>query len=411
MVATLVNYNQQTEDIVQGLPKIEELVEARKPKIKAYLTKLPGILLGAPKTFRETESWDKKSEDYTIMLRSDNAHLKTKHSKQFKQVAHSLFLKNNIILTANKTFKLFKIPKLFQPQLKINTNEYLFKNINNEILINNGKRASSKWIICKNSPLSFFSPETAHCLKLAKQALIFSNKKNDLIVQTINKDFLFFENLNPIASYEIPLTVKLISAPGNFIDIGEPLTEGIIDIHELLTTFFNYHQILDGTVYGTIRSLNKIQIILVNSIQSIYHSQGVDVSSKHIEIIVKQMTNNVVIRNSGDTPLLPGEQVRLGLINEITQAFKGSTENETYNLPQYEPVLTSSTNAALNKDGVLSSAGFQETKKVLTKAAIAGSTDWLRGLKESIIIGRLIPAGSTFLNYKNYLDTVYLFKK
>ena len=150
--------------------------------------------------------------------------------------------------------------------------------------------------------------------------------------------------------------------------------------------------------------------MLVNSIQAIYQSQGVVVSSKHIEIIVRQMTSKVVIRESGDTPLLPGEMVKISLINEIYNALKNTKVYNQYNVPKYEPLLISSTNSSLSKDGFLSAAGFQETKKVLTRAAIEGSTDWLRSLKECIIIGRLIPAGSSFLNYKNYLDTVYLFK-
>ena len=78
--------------------------------------------------------------------------------------------------------------------------------------------------------------------------------------------------------------------------------------------------------------------------------------------------------------------------------------------PKYEPILMSTTNSSLNKDGFLSAAGFQETKRILSKSAIEGSTDWLRGLKECIMIGRLIPAGSSFLNYKSYLDNIYLFK-
>jgi DNA-directed RNA polymerase subunit beta' len=82
----------------------------------------------------------------------------------------------------------------------------------------------------------------------------------------------------------------------------------------------------------------------------------------------------------------------------------------TYKTPRYEPFLLSATNSSLAKDGFLSAAGFQETKRVLTRAAIEGSSDRLRGLKECIIIGRLIPAGSAFLNYKSYLDNVYLFK-
>jgi DNA-directed RNA polymerase subunit beta' len=161
---------------------------------------------------------------------------------------------------------------------------------------------------------------------------------------------------------------------------------------------------------GTVRSLHKFQLLLVNSIQSIYQSQGVNISSKHIEIIVKQMTSKVVIKESGDTPLLPGELIRFSLINEIYKSLITSQTSLSYKIPKFEPILRSSTNSSLSKDGFLSAAGFQETKRVLTKAAIEGSSDWLRGLKECIIIGRIIPAGSSFLNYKNYLDNIYLFK-
>jgi DNA-directed RNA polymerase subunit beta' len=86
-------------------------------------------------------------------------------------------------------------------------------------------------------------------------------------------------------------------------------------------------------------------------------------------------------------------------------------EKKGFILPTFEPKLLSATNSSLNKDGFLSAAGFQETRKILTKAAIEGSTDWLRGLKESIMSGRMIPAGSAFLNYKNYLDNLYFLKK
>jgi DNA-directed RNA polymerase subunit beta' len=122
------------------------------------------------------------------------------------------------------------------------------------------------------------------------------------------------------------------------------------------------------------------------------------------------MTSKVVIKESGDTPLLPGELIRLSLINEIYLALKNADSNICYKTPKYEPLLLSSTNSSLSKDGFLSAAGFQETKRVLTKAAIEGTSDWLRGLKECIITGRLIPAGSAFLNYKTYLDNIYLFK-
>jgi hypothetical protein len=95
---------------------------------------------------------------------------------------------------------------------------------------------------------------------------------------------------------------------------------------------------------------------------------------------------------------------------KIYEALKKTKTTLAYKTPIFEPILRSATNSSLSKDGFLSAAGFQETKRVLTKAAIEGSSDWLRGLKECIIIGRIIPAGSAFLNYKNYLDNIYLFK-
>ena len=198
--------------------------------------------------------------------------------------------------------------------------------------------------------------------------------------------------------------------PGNFVDLGEPLTEGIIDVHDLLQIFFNYHAELDGLKEGVTKALTKFQLLLVNSIQSIYQSQGVNISSKHIEIIVRQMTSKVLIKESGDTPLIPGELIRLSLISEIHEALKLNNLTFQTKTPKYEPILMSTTNSSLNKEGFLSAAGFQETKRMLSKAAIEGTTDWLRGLKECIIIGRLIPAGSAFLNYKSYLDNIYLFK-
>ena len=107
---------------------------------------------------------------------------------------------------------------------------------------------------------------------------------------------------------------------------------------------------------------------------------------------------------------MPGEIIQSSLITEIYLALKDAKTELKYKCPKYEPIVISSTSASLSKDGFLSAAGFKKQKRVLTKAAIEGTPDWLRGLKECIIIGRLIPAGSAFLNYKNYLDNIYVFK-
>lgn len=438
--AMLVNYTQQTEDIVQGLPKIEELVEARRPKIKSYLSHRPGVVLN----FIENSHDSFLKENTIKCIYSEKVPIVTqpgnKKPKQNVSIGHSLYLKDEIVIYNNRVFKALPLPSIFQPneekltdKAKDQTTFFVFLNLlecepdsylkenwrkktKDEILLIDNKLSLSAWQLKSKS-------EQNHIYKQTKNQLlnwatithedplcVFENEKKDVIIKTKEFKYLFLEYLHPLIQYEIPLTSKVLYNPGDFVDIGEPITEGIIDVHELLSILFKYHSILDGTMLGTIRSLYKFQLLLVNSVQAIYQSQGVNISSKHIEIIVRQMTAKVVIKQSGDTPLLPGELIRLSLINEIYQALKVSDNLLQYKTPAYEPLLLSATNSSLSKDGFLSAAGFQETKRVLTKAAIEGSSDWLRGLKECIIIGRLIPAGSSFLNYKSYLDNIYLFK-
>jgi hypothetical protein len=441
--AMLVNYTQQTEDIVQGLPKIEELVEARKPKIKSYLALRPGIILNPLTKFQEsflTDSvvkcvYNEKAPIITPVV--------TKKPKQFISIGHSLYLKDELVIYKDHVFKAIPVPSSFQPtEEKTNEKakdkrEFVFRNLSEsqrqlkkgkknlesdrkkkkeEILLVDNKLTFSTWQLRqKQEHLDLYKQKNNQLLAWATidvtdSKAVFENEKNDFIIKTKEFEYLFLEYLRPLVRYELPLSSKLLFNPGDFVDIGEPITEGIIDVHELLNLLFKYHSILDGIMLGTNRSLYKFQLLLVNSVQSIYQSQGVSISSKHIEIIVRQMTAKVVIKQSGDTPLLPGELIRISLINEIYRALKMNETNLRYKTPEYEPLLLSATNSSLSKDGFLSAAGFQETKRVLTKAAIEGSSDWLRGLKECIIIGRLIPAGSSFLNYKSYLDNIYLFK-
>ena len=123
-----------------------------------------------------------------------------------------------------------------------------------------------------------------------------------------------------------------------------------------------------------------------------YQSQGIDISDKHIEVIVRQMTSKVRIDDGGDTVMLPGELVALREIEQVNDAM-----SITGGAPaQYTPLLKGITKASLNTDSFISAASFQETTRVLTEAAIEGKSDWLRGLKENVIIGRLIPAGTGF---------------
>jgi hypothetical protein len=434
VIATLVNYTQQTEDIVQGLPKIEELIEARRPKTKAHLALRPGIFLN-PNFFKDYDLMDSTrlflNDTIKCILLKNKKSLgifkqqQKKKKKQIIYLIHSLPLTPEIRIFNNKVFKKIELPFGFFPLEKANSKkkginkEFFFKNSRDQTLLIDKKSSFSKWSLLKKDVdyqnTILFKVEEKGSLKQEENLLgndkrVYENKRGDLIVLTEENNYIFLEYLNPILEYNLPLTSKVMFETGNFIDIGEPLTEGIIDVHELLNILFHYHLPIDGILFGTSRSLNKFQLILVNSIQAIYQSQGVNISSKHIEIIVKQMSSKVIIKESGDTPFLGGEFISFCFILEICKTFLEQQNPVSYKLPNFEPILRSATNSSLNKDGFLSASGFQETKRVLTKAAIEGSCDWLRGLKECIIIGRLIPAGSAFLNYKHYLDNIYLFK-
>jgi len=185
-----------------------------------------------------------------------------------------------------------------------------------------------------------------------------------------------------------------------------------INPHNLLKVYFNYYGLiknffcdrtqnvksyrLTNNYEASYRSFKKVQSLILNSVQSVYDSQGVGIADKHLEVIIKQMTTKVLITHEGDTPLLPREVIDLYHIQYINKIVSQNNKQTAF----YVPLLLGITKAALNNPSFISAASFQETTRVLTKAAIEGRVDWLRGLKENIIIGHLIPAGTGSQNYQ-----------
>src|SRR6266446_3924830 len=174
----------------------------------------------------------------------------------------------------------------------------------------------------------------------------------------------------------ISLTKHIIAFKGDFVKKGQQLTEGPIVPHEILE------------VCGP----QELQEHLVNEVQEVYRLQGVEINDKHIEIIVRQMLRKVKITDPGDTSLLWGDQVdKLDFENENKQVVdKGGKPAEAV------PVLLGITKASLETDSFISAASFQDTTRVLTEAATLGKVDRLRGFKENVIMGHLIPAGTGF---------------
>ena len=168
---------------------------------------------------------------------------------------------------------------------------------------------------------------------------------------------------------------------GEIVEPGRPLTEGSIDPRRL------------SKIAGT----DAVQRYLVDEVQQVYRLQGVKINDKHIEVIVRQMLKRVRISDPGDSDLLMGEQVEKHRFEEINQKMLDEGKKPAVG----EPLLLGITKASLSTDSFLSAASFQETTKVLTDASIAGSVDSLRGLKENVIMGRLIPAGTGMLQYND----------
>ena len=205
-------------------------------------------------------------------------------------------------------------------------------------------------------------------------------------------DIKIVEDDGVVSDYPIKPGQNAIVSDGQKVEAGEPLTDGPANPHEILETYFNFHLPEKGCYGASLIGLQKAQLFLVRQVQSVYQSQGIDISDKHIEVIVKQMTAKVRVDDGGDTIILPGELLELRQIEQVNEAM-----SITGGAPaQYTPVLLGITKASLNTDSFISAASFQETTRVLTEAAIEGKSDWLRGLKENVIIGRLIPAGTGF---------------
>jgi DNA-directed RNA polymerase subunit beta' len=202
-----------------------------------------------------------------------------------------------------------------------------------------------------------------------------------------------------VAEYPILLGRNVMVSDGQQVTAGELLTDGPINPHELLECFFEDLRSRKPLMDAAQEAIANLQHRLVTEVQNVYKSQGVSIDDKHIEVIVRQMTSKVRVEDAGDTTLLPGELIELRQVEDTNQAMAitGGAPAE------FTPVLLGITKASLNTDSFISAASFQETTRVLTEAAIEGKSDWLRGLKENVIIGRLIPAGTGFSGFEEEL--------
>jgi len=189
-------------------------------------------------------------------------------------------------------------------------------------------------------------------------------------------------------AYLIPYGSRIKIMDGAVLEAGDELTEGSVNPHDLLK----------------IKGIRAVQDYMLREVQRVYRLQGVDISDKHIEVIVRQMLKKVRVENNGDADFLPGTLVDFLEFEEMNEKLLAEGKEPA----EGKQIMLGITKAALATNSFLSAASFQETTKVLTEAAIKGKVDPLIGLKENVIIGKLIPAGTGMKRYRDVrLSTDY----
>lgn len=396
-----------------GIPKFLKQKITLKTEFSKFFLKLNGKLYSSliPQFFRK------------FSLNNSNLNLKCKSvlrtnnlkSTNLGKIDRTLLIKSSA--TIQNQYK--KIKQLNYQLTLVKFSEHPFSKTNRSIglysITEDYFEQDVNSVFCKNSEF-IENGETIGLLNLEKEITgdivqglprieeILEARKKNLTVKRI-----------PTSQKKGLLVQKTSLDPNfDFKKLGTPIQENNkINPHKLLKVYFNYyglikfficdrlkiiqHNRLIQNYEGSYKSFKKVQSFILNSVQSVYESQGVTINDKHLEVIIKQMTTKVLITYEGNTPLLRREVIDLYHIQYINQVVKLQNKQSAY----YVPLLLGITKAALNNPSFISAASFQETTRVLTKAAIEGRIDWLRGLKENIIIGHLIPAGTGSQNYRN----------
>jgi DNA-directed RNA polymerase subunit beta' len=313
------------DDITQGLPRVEELFEARNPKGEAVIAEMDGLV-------------DIYWEGEVRMLKVSNTELKSRTVDV--PAGYALLVSDGDRVQEDTVMAL---PPGVEPSA-----------------------IQAAALAAEDGE----EPESVGLVAGMGGEVFLEFKDDGSAVATIRR-----EETN-VWEVDIPANARLRVEKGAEVKAGDQLTEGAKNPKEILR----------------IQGCEACQIYLLEAVQKVYRSQGVGIHDKHIEVVLRQLLRRIMIRATGDTDLLPGELVDRFIFEDINNEIV----NEGGKPARGEPIVLGLTKAALNTESFLAAASFQETTRVLTEAAIRGQQDDLRGLKENVIIGKLIPVGTGF---------------
>jgi DNA-directed RNA polymerase subunit beta' len=320
------------DDITQGLPRVEEIFENRTPKKKALMAEVDG----------------------KVKIEFGQRTIKDKDGKD--------------IVVNNPQEKILKV--IYKGKA---SEKYYFKELINEIKLSGEK-------ITKKDSTPNIKVKDGDKVSKGAELYSISNKnvkaKDSGIVKISDKFISISSEIDKVQEFTIPKGVMIWVKDGDVVKPGDRLTEGSFDLKELYK----------------LRGQLETQKYIIKEIQYVYSSQGQPLNDKHIEIIARQMFSRHMIKDAGDSNLLPGEVVEEEVLSQSNKDSKSKAKGEK--------LLLGITKTSLTTDSFLSAASFQETPRVLIEAALSGKIDYLEGLKENVIIGCLIPAGTGYKGKK-----------
>ena len=303
-------------DITQGLPRVEELFEARPPKRKAFMAEVDGLV--------SISEAAKKVEDE----------------------------KGKVLLSTAYGHKILKIR-----YDDVEEDIYQLKGNDLVVKVKEGDKVKKNQILFKVGKAE---------ITAKRPGLVKLTEKTLKVLAPVEKE----------KEYLIPPGYRLWVSDNDFVKKGQQLTEGSLDLHQLYK----------------LKGKDEVKKYIVKEIQYIYASQGQRLNEKHIEVIIRQLFSRALVKDAGDTNLLPSEIVEKAELEEANKELSKTNGKEA----TAEELFLGITKVSLTTRSFLSAASFQETSRVLINAAVTGKVDKLEGLKENVIIGRLIPAGTGF---------------